>query len=59
MKKPCNFDHNGECTICDCWSDTCAYERMLNKDYTYESKEELEEMFKDVINDKTDGDTRL
>jgi hypothetical protein len=25
----------------------------------YEYKEELEEMFKDVINDKTDGDTRL
>jgi hypothetical protein len=27
---------------------------MLNKDYKYESKEELEEMFKDIINDKTE-----
>lgn len=48
-KVPCNFDHNGECLICDCWISECAYMRMLNKDYKYESKEELEDMFKDII----------
>lgn len=48
-KVPCNFDHNGECLICDCWPSECAYMRMLNKDYKYESKEELEDMFKDII----------
>ena len=42
---PCNFDHNGECLICDCWPDACAYVRYLNKDYKYETKEELEAMF--------------
>ena len=45
--KPCNFDHNGECLICDCWPSLCAYERYLLGDYTYETKEELEQMFKD------------
>ena len=50
MGSPCNFDHNGECLICDCWPSECAYNRMLNDDYTYESKEELGEMFKDIIN---------
>jgi hypothetical protein len=44
---PCNLDHNSECLICDCWPSDCAWRRMKNKDYTYESKEELEEMFKD------------
>jgi hypothetical protein len=42
---PCKFDHNGECLLCDCWPDSCAYKRYLNKDYTYETKEELEKMF--------------
>jgi hypothetical protein len=46
---PCHFDHNGECLICDCWPPSCAYLRMLNKDYRWESKEELEKMFKDHI----------
>lgn len=43
---PCKFDHNGECLICDCWPEACAYRRYLNGDYSLESKEELEEMFK-------------
>ena len=46
-KRPCYFDHNGECLICDCWPSDCAYIRMINKDYKWESKEELEKMFKD------------
>ena len=25
--KPCDFDHNGECLICDCWPSNCAYQR--------------------------------
>lgn len=44
-KSPCKFDHNGECLICDCWPEACAYRRYLNGDYSVESKEELEEMF--------------
>ena len=44
--KPCNFDHNGECLICDCWPSDCAYVRWLNKDFTYETEEPLREMFK-------------
>ncbi len=45
--KPCNFDHNGECLICDCWSQDCAWQRLIDKDYKYESKEQLDEMFKE------------
>jgi hypothetical protein len=44
---PCNFDHNGECLECDCWSSDCAWQRYLNEDYRWENKEELEELFKD------------
>lgn len=43
---PCEFDHNGECLVCDCWPSDCAWERMHNKDWKYESREELVEMFK-------------
>ena len=49
---PCQLDHNGECLICDCWISDCAYDRYLKKDYKWETKEELEEMFKD-FNNKT------
>jgi len=42
---PCNFDHNGECLICDCWPSQCAYVRYVNKDYTYETKERLDKLF--------------
>jgi hypothetical protein len=42
----CDFDHNGECLICDCWADSCAYMRYMNSDYKWESKEELQDMFK-------------
>lgn len=48
FEKPCNFDHNGECLVCDCWPLSCAFVRYLNKDYTYETKEELEAMFPDI-----------
>lgn len=44
--RPCNLDRNGECLICDCWLSNCAYDRYLNEDYIYETKEELEVMFK-------------
>jgi len=47
IKKPCKMDHNGECLICDCWPSDCAYQRYINGDYKWESKEELEKMFKD------------
>lgn len=42
---PCKPDHNGECLICDCWISECAYVRYLNKDYKWETEEELKEMF--------------
>jgi hypothetical protein len=50
IKKPCNPDHNGECLICDCWLSDCAYDRWLNKDYSKESKEELNGMFDNLKN---------
>lgn len=48
---PCNFDHNGECLICDCWSENCAWQRFLNKDYKWENEEQLKSMFKEWIRD--------
>lgn len=47
LHKPCRFDHNGECTICDCWPDACAYQRYKRGDYSQETKQELQQMFKD------------
>ncbi len=47
MNFPCKPDHNGECLICDCWLDNCAWQRLQNKDFTYESEDELNKMFKD------------
>ena len=49
-KQPCEFDHNGECLVCDCWPSECAWLRLKNKDYKWETKEELEEMFKEFKN---------
>jgi hypothetical protein len=46
-KFPCDPDHNGECLVCDCWLTQCAFDRWLIGDYTYETKEELDLMFKD------------
>ena len=43
---PCTFDHNGECLICDAWPGSCAHTRYLNGDYSVETREELEQMFK-------------
>lgn len=43
--EPCKFDYNAECLVCDCWYSDCAWVRYQNKDYTYESREELDEMF--------------
>lgn len=46
---PCDFDHNGECWICDCWASECAFKRMIKGDERYESLEELKSMFKDFL----------
>lgn len=46
-KAPCKFDHNGECLICDCWIENCAYVRYITDDYTWETKEELKQIFAD------------
>ena len=45
MLNPCKLDHNGECLICDCTIDNCAWNRYINEDFRYENKEELEKMF--------------
>ena len=48
--KPCKFDHNGECLICDCWPSDCQYNKLIQK--KCESKEEVEaliKMFKDFL----------
>jgi hypothetical protein len=45
-KSPCKFDHNFECLICDAWLSDCAYHRYLKMDYRFESREELEKLFK-------------
>jgi hypothetical protein len=55
---PCDLDHNGECLVCDCCISECAWERYLNRDYTYESKEELEKLFKNYIGNN-DSDSSL
>lgn len=50
--KPCDFDHNGECFICDCWPSDCAWNRLvIYQDYKWESKEQLLKMFQDWIRD--------
>jgi hypothetical protein len=27
FEPPCNFDHNGECLICDCWPIDCIFKK--------------------------------
>lgn len=44
-KAPCIFNHNGKCEICNCSQVTCSWERYKNRDYTWESEKELNEMF--------------
>lgn len=55
MTLPCKFDHNGECLICDCWLADCAWERLQRNDFRYETKEQLQEMFKDRLKEKEDA----
>lgn len=45
----CDLDHNGECLLCDCWISECAKKRLIDKDYRWESREELLEMFKGLL----------
>ena len=49
--QPCNFDHNLECLICDCWIDSCGFKRLVHNDYKYESHDELIEMFKPIFDE--------
>ena len=49
---PCNFDHNGECLVCDCWPSTCAFVRLRVGDFRYETLEELLTMFKDHLTEE-------
>ena len=52
MKKtPCDLDHNGECLVCDCWLSDCAIQRLHDRNYRYESREELLILLKDYLNE--------
>jgi hypothetical protein len=53
--RPCKFDHNGECLICDCFISYCAWDRYLRQDYQYESKEELEKLFENEPKDNSES----
>lgn len=46
---PCNFDHNGECLVCDCWVSDCAWWKMWGGDFKYNTLDELIQMFKDHL----------
>ena len=58
MKLPCKPDHNGECLICDCWLSDCAFARLMNGDFRYESLDELIAMFKDFLSDSEIAELR-
>lgn len=45
---PCDMDHNGECLVCDCWLENCAYMKYLKKDFRHYTQEEFEKMFPDI-----------
>jgi len=45
MSRPCQFDQNGECLICDCYYEDCAWDRLIDEDYKWEDKKQLEKMF--------------
>jgi len=47
--RPCEFDHSGECLICDCWPSDCAFDRLFNGDFKYETFAELLVMFQEVL----------
>lgn len=49
---PCNLDHNNECLVCDCWPSECSWLRLKNKDFKYESEEELRKIFKNAFEGK-------
>ena len=49
--QPCNFDHNLECLICDCWIDSCGFKRLIHEDYKYENRDELIELFKPTFDE--------
>lgn len=50
--KPCKFDHNGECLICDSWPSNCAYDRLMDRDYQYESYQELIDMMDEYLTEE-------
>lgn len=46
---PCDFDHNGECLICDCDMMSCGWVRLKRRNFKYENEEELKKMFKEFL----------
>lgn len=47
--KPCDFDHNGECLICDSWPSDCAFNRLFSGNFQHETLEELLVMFQKFL----------
>ena len=50
--KPCKFDHNGECLICDCWISDCLYDKLVeDRCESPQEVEELKELFKEYLDE--------
>lgn len=45
MPAPCNFDHNGECLVCDAWPSDCAWQRLIERNFKHDTEKKLVEMF--------------
>jgi len=56
---PCIMDHNAECLICDCWPTQCAWIRLLEGNFKYETLDELLTMFKDHLRPGQEAELRL
>lgn len=52
MPAPCKPDHNGECLVCDAWPSDCAWTRLMNRDFKYQSEKELVELFYPYMSDE-------
>lgn len=51
MPMPCDFDHNGECLVCDGWPTECAWVMLMDRNFTSISEKKLVEMLLPYMND--------